>query len=90
MVSLSNNAGSYLKRALVGVEKPENACFRLSLGLKGPELALDQVQPGDHEVEFDGDVVLTVEPRLEDTIGEQTLDYDTEKERLVLVEAAGS
>jgi len=90
MVSLSKNAGAYLKRALVGVERPENACFRLSLGVKGPDLALDEVRPGDRKVEYEGDVVLTVEPRLESAIGDQTLDYDTEKERLVLVGAAES
>lgn len=90
MVSLSNNAGLYLKRALVGVEEPENACFRLSLGHKGPDLALDQVRPGDHEIEYEGDVVLTVEPSLEEAMGDRLIDYDDEKERLVLVADSGS
>ena len=90
MVSLSNHAGQYLKRALVGVKEPENACFRLALGHKGPDLALDQVRPGDHEIEYEGDVVLTVEPSLEEAMGDRMIDYDTEKERLVLIAASES
>lgn len=90
MVSLSKSAGQYLKRALIGVEEPESACFRLSMGHKGPDLSLDQVRPGDREIEYDGDVVLTIEPSLEEAMGERTIDYDTEKERLVLSGAEGS
>lgn len=90
MVSLSNDAGLYLKRALVGVEEPENACFRLSLTQKGPDLALDQVRAGDHEIEYEGDVVLTIEPSLEEAMGDRLIDYDVEKERLVLVADSGS
>ena len=74
-----------MKQALVGVQEPENACFRLSLGQKGPELAIDQTRPGDHEIQYDGEVVLAVEPSVEEAMRAREIDYDLEKERLILV-----
>ncbi len=84
MLNVTPDAAQYLKKALVGVEEPENACFRLKLGQKGPDLALDQTRPGDQQVEHEGAVVLTFEPSVAEQLGQRTLDYDDERSRLVL------
>jgi hypothetical protein len=87
MISVTESAIEYLKSASVGVNEPENACFRLILGQKGPDLALDQIRPGDRTVEHNGEVVLTLEPDIEEEIAGRTLDYDQDKSRLVLAQS---
>jgi len=84
MFNVTPSAVEYLKTALVGVKNPENACFRLKMGQKGPDLALDQTRPGDQLVEHEGNVVLTFEPSVAQQLAERTLDYDEERSRLVL------
>jgi hypothetical protein len=87
MFSITNSAIEYIKSASVGVNEPENACFRLLLGQKGPDLSLDQIQPGDRTVEHEGEVILTYEPAIENQLAGRTLDYDEGKSRLVLTQS---
>jgi hypothetical protein len=84
MFHITPNAARYLKRALSRVEEPDNACFRLKVGQKGPDVTLDQTRPGDQFVEHEGDVVLTLEPSVAEQLAQRTLDYDEPKSRLVL------
>jgi hypothetical protein len=84
MLTVTTEAAQYLKRALVGVREPENACFRLRLGQKGADLALDQTRPGDETVEHEGEVLLTLEPSVAQQVTESTLEYNDETSRLVL------
>jgi hypothetical protein len=84
MFTVTPSASQYLRTALVGVQEPEHACFRLRVGEEGADLAIDQRRPGDQIVEHEGDVVLTVEPSVAEQLSERTLDYDHERARLVL------
>ncbi len=84
MLTVTTEAAQYLKTALVGVREPENACFRLRLGQKGPDLALDHTRPGDETIEHDGEVLLALEPSVSQQVAESTLEYSDEKARLVL------
>jgi hypothetical protein len=84
MLTVTAEAAQYLKTALVGVQEPENACFRLRLGQKGADLALDQTRPGDETVEHEGEVLLTLEPSVAQQVADSRLEYDDEKSRLVL------
>jgi hypothetical protein len=53
-------------------------------------LALDQTRPGDRDIQHDGEVVLTIAPSVEEAMGDGVIDYDLEKERLILVAAPQS
>lgn len=84
MFTVTQDAAQYLKAARVGVQEPENACFRLRVGQKGPDLTLDETRPGDQVVEHEGEVVLTMESSVAEQLTAHTLDFDQEKSRLVL------
>jgi hypothetical protein len=87
MLTVTAEAAQYLKKALVGVREPENACFRMRLGQKGPDLALDQIRPDDETVEHDGQILLALEPSVAEQVAESTLEYNDEKSRLVLADS---
>jgi len=86
MITVTESAAEYLKTASVGVERPENACFRLRVGQKGPDLAMDQTRPGDQVVQYAGEAILTIEPSVASEVSERTLDFDREKSRLVFTD----
>ncbi len=87
MLTLTDSAAQYLKKALVGVNQPDNACFRLRIGQNGPDLALDQTRPGDQTLQCDGETVLAMEPAIGEQIGDRKLDFDEERSQLVLAQA---
>ena len=86
MLAVTQSAVEYLKIAIVGVERPENACFRLRTGLKGVDLMLDETRPGDQIVDHEGHAILALEPSVAAEVNGKILDYDEEQSRLVLIE----
>ena len=87
MFTVTDPAAEYLKRALVGVEEPADACFRIRVGANGPQLAIDRLQPDDSKVESDGEVLLAVDPDTGEQLEDYALDFDNEKSRLTLVKS---
>lgn len=85
MVKVADSALEYLRRASVGIVEPPNACLRMKIGVKGPQLKLDESRPGDVVVGDDGRPLLAVDAATAERVVGQALIYD--KNRLQLAPA---
>lgn len=87
MFTVTESATEYLKRALVGVDEPPEACFRIRLGAEGPLLTIDKPRPEDTTVDSEGEVLLVADPETSGQLEDYAIDYDSESSQLAVVKS---
>ena len=83
MLQITDRAAQRLKTTLSELELDENACFRLGVTQEGVKIVIDQERPGDTTVNYEGEVLLVMDPASADRFYGRTMDYDEEAAQLV-------
>jgi len=87
MIEITHRAADFMKQALDSVEEKQADCFRLKMGEQGPHLALDDPNDDDKTFDYNGEVILIMDPETIEQFQGRKIDFDEQQSQLVVTGA---